>query len=334
MEGNVSATDILLVSLGSTTGLRASDEAFATLLRGAGATVQIARAAPQRQVRTLALTDLLWARASAAAARRALKATAPRAIVYSTTTAALLWPRPGAIRFDASSAENRPGHDGIWQRPLERRRLAEAPLLIPTSAAALAASPAAGADADAVVVPIPVAASAAARLPAEREIAAITYASDPEKKGLGRVLAAWAKARRGDERLVVAGLDASRVTNPGDGVELVGKLDPEQYRDLLRRSKLFLCAPRREDYGIAQLEALADGCQLVTTEAPGGYEALTLARELDARLVGDDLASAIRTALDDPQSDYDARATTLLKPYSPAAVQQIVNEQLLTRLLG
>ena len=35
MEGNVSSTDILLVSLGSTTGLRASDEAFATLLRGA-----------------------------------------------------------------------------------------------------------------------------------------------------------------------------------------------------------------------------------------------------------------------------------------------------------
>ena len=332
MAGEVSAPDVLLVSLGSTPGLRASDEAFAALLRSGGATVEIARAEPQRQVRTLALTDLLWARASAAAARSALAAQQPRAVVYSSVTAALLWPRPGAIRFDASSAENRPGHDGIWQRPLERRRLAEAPLLIPTSAAALAASPAAGADA--VVVPIPVAASAAARPPAERDIAAITYASDPEKKGLGRVLAAWEQARRGDERLVVAGLDASRVPNPGDGVQLVGKLDPQQYRDLLGRSKLFLCAPRREDYGIAQLEALADGCQLVTTEAPGGYEALALARELDARLVGDDLASAIRTALDDPNPDYFVRAAQLLEPYSPAAVQRIVNEQLLARLLG
>jgi hypothetical protein len=332
MAGEVSAPDVLLVSLGSTTGLRASDEAFAELLRSGGATVEVARAEPQRQVRTLALTDLLWARASAAAARSALAAQQPRAVVYSSVTAALLWPRPGAIRFDASSAENRPGHDGIWQRPLERRRLAEAPLLIPTSAAALAASPAAGADA--VVVPIPVAASAAARPPAGREIAAITYASDPEKKGLGRVLAAWAQARRGDERLVVAGLDASRVPNPDDGVELVGKLDPEQYRDLLGRSKLFLCAPRREDYGIAQLEALADGCQLVTTEALGGYEALALARELDARLVGDDLTIAIRTALDDPSPDYFVRAGELLEPYSPAAVQRIVNEQLLTRLLS
>ena len=332
MAGEVSAPDVLLVSLGSTTGLRASDEAFAELLRSGGAAVEVARAEPQRQVRTLALTDLLWARASAAAARSALAAEQPRAVVYSSVTAALLWPRPGAIRFDASSAENRTGHDGIWQRPMERRRLAEAPLLIPTSAAALAASPAAGSDA--VVVPIPVAASAAARPPAERDIAAITYASDPEKKGLGRVLAAWAQTRRGDERLVVAGLDASRVPNPGDGVELVGKLGPEQYRDLLGRSKLFLCAPRREDYGIAQLEALADGCQLVTTEALGGYEALALARELDARLVGDDLASAIRTALDDPRPDYLDRAAKLLEPYSPAAVQRIVNEQLLTRLLS
>lgn len=332
MAGDVSRLDVLVVSLGSTQGLRASDEAFATLLRNAGATVGVARAAPQRQVRTLALTDLLWARASAAAARSALAAQQPRSIVYSTTTAALLWPEPGAIRFDASSAENRPGRHGIWQRPLERRRLAEASLLIPTSQAALLASPAA-AD-DAVIVPIPVAASGSAQPSGEREIAAVTYASDPEKKGLERVLAAWAQARRGDERLVVAGLDANRVPNPGAGVELVGRLNPTQYRELLGRSKLFVCAPRREDYGIAQLEALADGCQLVTTEAAGGYEALTLARQLDDRLVGDNQAAAIRIALDDPLPDYSPRAAELLQPYTPAAVQQIVDEQLLTRLLG
>ena len=148
------------------------------------------------------------------------------------------------------------------------------------------------------------------------------------------MLAAWAQARRGDEQLLVAGLDASRAPKPGDGAQLVGKLSPAKYRELLGRSKLFLCAPRREDYGIAQLEALSDGCQLVTTEAPGGYEALALARELDARLVGDDLASAIRTALDDPRPDYAARATAMLEPYRPASIQRIVNEQLLARLLG
>ena len=180
----MSAPDVLLVSLGSTPGLRASDEAFAELLRSGGATVEIARAERQRQVRTLALTDLLWARASAAAARSAIAAQQPRSIFYSSVTAALLWPRPGAIRFDASSAENRPGHDGIWQRPLERRRLAEAPLLIPTSAAALAASPAAGADA--VVVPIPVAASGAARQLTSRPPVGVRRQPSPRVRDRGR----------------------------------------------------------------------------------------------------------------------------------------------------
>ena len=36
------------------------------------------------------------------------------------------WRRaPGAIRFDAPAAGNRPGRHGLWQRPVERRRLRE-----------------------------------------------------------------------------------------------------------------------------------------------------------------------------------------------------------------
>ncbi len=328
----MTAPDLLLVSLATTSGLRASDEAFATLLRNAGASVELAAAAQPRQLRTLALTDLAGARAAAGAARRGLASGQPRAIVYSTTTAALLWPQPGAIRFDASAAENRPGRHGLWQRPLERRRMAQAPLLVPTSAAALAASP--GAAANAVVVPIPVEPSASQRGAAERDIAAISYAADPQKKGLDRVLAAWAQARRGDERLVVAGIEPQRLGAAPLGVEFAGKLDPAAYRALLGRSKLFICAPLREDYGIAQLEALADGCQLVTTAAAGGYEAFELACQLDRRLVGDDLSGAIRAALDQPSDAYAQRAAQLLQPYSPAAVGRIVSDQLLTRLLG
>ena len=133
----MSSVDVLLVSLGSTGGLRAADEQLAELLRDAGATVEVAKAEPQRQVRTMALTDLLWARACANAARAALSRSSPRAIIYSSATAALFWPERGAIRFDASAAENRAGHHGIWQRPLERRRFNEASLLIPWSEAAL-----------------------------------------------------------------------------------------------------------------------------------------------------------------------------------------------------
>ena len=78
-------------------------------------------------------------------------------------------------------------------------------------------------------------------------------------------------------------------------------LSRAEYRALLRRARVFVCAPRREDYGIAQLEALADGCLLVTAPSPGPYAALPLARELDARLVGG-IAEGIRTALDDPRA--------------------------------
>jgi hypothetical protein len=107
-------------------------------------------------------------------------------------------------------------------------------------------------------------------------------------------------------------------------------LSRAEYRALLRRSRVFLTAPRREDYGIAQLEALADGCLLVTTPAPGPYAALPVARELDPRLVHDELA--IRPALDDPLPDYAERAAAALTPWSPAAVDRVVAEQLLPRL--
>ena len=68
-----------------------------------------------------------------------------------------------------------------------------------------------------------------------------------------------------------------------------GMVPRDDYRALLRRARVFVTAPRREDYGIAQLEALADGCALVTTPAPGPYAALPLARALDPRLVADAL---------------------------------------------
>jgi glycosyltransferase involved in cell wall biosynthesis len=243
-------------------------------------------------------------------------------VLYSSSTAALLAPRPGAIRFDAPAAGNRPGRHGLWQRPVEARRLREAPLLVPWSAGGLAEAP--SPRADAVVVPVPVTASGPA---GARDIAAITYGAHPEKKGLDRVLAAWARARRDGEELVVAGL--SRPDLPG--VRFTGMLPARAYRALLRRARAFVTAPRREDYGIAQLEALADGCMLVTTAAPGPYAALPLARELDPRLTGEELA--IRAALDDPAPGYAERATELLRPWRPEEVDRVVADVLLPRLL-
>jgi glycosyltransferase involved in cell wall biosynthesis len=318
--------DVLLVSLASTAGLRASDAAFAGALRRAGASVEVVAAAPRRQVRTFALTDLLWALAARAAAREGLARVTPRAIVYSTVGAALLWPRPGAIRYDAPAAANRPGRHGLWQRPVERRRLREAPLLVPVAEGALEETP--SPRAPAVVVPIAVEPS---RGPGgARDIAAITYAADPHKKGLDRVLAAWAAVRREGEELVVAGTDA-RVEVPG--VRVAGRLAPDAYRALLRRSRVFVTAPRREDYGLAQLEALADGCLLVTTPAPGPYAALPIARRLDPRLVSEELGPALRAALDAPWPGYAEDAAAALEAFSPRAVDAVVAGELLPRLV-
>jgi len=318
--------DILVVALGGTAGLRASDDALVGSMRRGGASVALARVASAREPRTFALTDLAWAVPARRAAAAALREARPRAIVYATTTAALLWPEPGAIRFDSPAAANRPGRHGIWQRPVERRCFSAAPLLLPTSEGALAEAPAP--HAPAIVVPIPVAPSGP---PApERDIAAITYGANPAKKGLDRVLAAWRAARREGETLVVAGVSGTAE----DGVRYTGMIAAEDYRALLRRARVFVTAPRWEDYGLAQLEALADGCVLVTNEGPGPYAALPLARELDSRLVGEALAGALRVALDDPLDGYAERAAALLAPFAPGAVDAVVAERVLPALLG
>jgi glycosyltransferase involved in cell wall biosynthesis len=368
--------DVLLVSLGGTAGLREADAELAASLRRAGAAVEVA-AARARHRRPMAVNELGWAWAARRAAREAIAAHSPRAVLYSGSTAALLAPAPGAIRFDAPAAGNRPGRHGAWQRPVERRRFAEAALLVPWSEGGLAEAPAYGAQAIVVAVPVEPSGGPRPTRP-DRDIAAITYGANPEKKGLDRVLAAWAAARRDGEELVVAGLDeaagrafaasrpgasgaggpgatgagAGRAGGPGAsgrgaggpgavgggaalaGVRFAGLLPRAEYRALLRRARVFVTAPRREDYGIAQLEALADGCALVTTPAPGPYAALPLARELDPRLVTADLATAIRAALDDPLPGYAERAGEGLLPWRPAEVDRVVAERLLPALLA
>ena len=64
------AADVLIVSLGSTAGLRAAEAELLGTLRRAAADEGIAEHEP-------------------------------RVVVYSTVTSALLWPRPGVIRYDA-----------------------------------------------------------------------------------------------------------------------------------------------------------------------------------------------------------------------------------------
>ena len=369
--------DVLIVSLGSTGGLRTADEELLGSLRRAGADAAIARAEPPRAVRTLMLTDLLWALAARRAVLAELRRGPVRALVYSSTTAALLWPRPGAIRFDALAAGNRPGRHGLWQRPLERRRLREAPLLLPWSDGALDELPGRSSairtpapiptHPSALTLPVPIEPSPIQSAPSStgpsptgssprpiepsshsakpsngssrRDIAAFAYVANPAKKGLERILDAWRAARKPGEELVLAGapegeLRARGYALPAEGVRVLPMLPYGEYRALLRRTRAFVCAARREDYGIAQLEALADGCVLVTTPSPGPYVALEIARALDPRLVGEDLASSLRTALDEPAPGYAARASLALEPFRRTELDRIVADQLLPALIA
>ncbi len=372
--------DVLYVSLGTTIGLRNADEQLVAALRSGGLDVELVTAGAAREVRTLMLTDFVQARAAARATRKALRLVDPGQIIYSTTTAALLWPRPGAIRFDALAQVTRPGHNGWWQRRLERRRLRSAPLLIPCDEASLDGAPPevrerpqlvvpiaitvgearaqspepfAGPAADGDLAPIvPVAIDAWAlrhvdeildeACADERRPVAVTYAADPRKKGLDRVLQAWSGVRHSDEVLLVTGrAELPAEYGPLEGVRVVGRLEPAEFRALVRAVGVFVIAPRREDYGLVQLEALAEGARVVTTAAPGPYAALPLVRTLWPEQVapdGDDphaLGAAIRHAIDADLSTEDLlRAAAAVGPWKVAAVREKVERELIPALRG
>jgi hypothetical protein len=340
--------DVLFVSLGSTRGLREVDDALAGSLDRAGARVVVVRPSAPRAVRTMALTDLAWAHAARRVAEEGLRAHRPRAVLYGSMGAALLWPRPGAVRIDAAMAANRPGHHGAWQRPREQLLLRSCPLLVPQSAEALAEVP--RPRPGAVVVPPPVAIGPEPVPWERRDVAAVTYAADPHKKGLDRVLAAWRIGRRDGEELVICGgtragvQDAAGPEGVPPGVRHTPAMPREAFDALLRRARTFLIAPRREDHGLVQLEALAAGCRLVTTTAPGAYVALGVLRATTPGLVVDDpddapaLAAALRGALDAPRradADDAARARRILdERFGAARVDRVVADELLPALLG
>ena len=126
-------------------------------------------------------------------------------------------------------------------------------------------------------------------------------------------------AREGEELLVAgmtreeAPLHVGEAAVRTPGVRFVGPLPRNEYRALLRRAHVFVTAPRREDHGLAQLEALADGAQLVTARAPGPTSH-SGGPALDPRLVTGDLATGLREALDAPRPGYRDAAMDLLAP--------------------
>ncbi len=342
--------DVLLVSPGTTAGWRRLDAHAAAALRDLGLSVAVASSEfriARHLRRTMQLTDLAEAAAMRRATTRALHRHRPRAILFSGVQSTMLQPRSrlanAGVRFDALTITNRPGRANALQHLLERRALRRVGVLLP---AGLDTTTPAIRERPTVAWPFPVDIPAA--VPAGREPVVLCYAGNPDKKGLDVIAQAWSIAAPADRRLVVTGIDPERgraylrQRGAGEpaGIEWAGNLDADRHGALLSRAEAYMSASRFEDYGIAQLEALAHGTPLVTTPSAGGYEALPLARELEPAFVARDerpeaLARALRAALEMPaaaRAAYSERARLLVAPYSDAEVRRRLEQDVLPAL--
>jgi hypothetical protein len=344
-------TELLFLSLGTTWGLRVADAELAAMLREAGASVAMAGTrigATDRLRRGYPVNDLVEAIAARRALRTGLARHRPRALVLSTTTAALLAGRPPvpfAIRIDAPALLNRPGRRNLPVRALERRQFARARLILTYSP--LSASQLPPGSARSVFVSPPIAPAP----PREHagEALAVAYTPDPKAKGLGLVCRAWAAAAIPGARLVLTGVPAERaraflarrgIALPAN-LELAGMLAQDDFRALVGRARVFLTAARWEDFGLAPLEALERGAALVCAPGGGPFPALAIARALEPRFVAADrspeaVAGALRAAFAAPEpalAAYRAAARKHLEPYRRAAQLQRLRDDVLPVLL-
>lgn len=253
-------------------------------------------------------------------------------------------------------------------------------LVLPFSRIAADALPRSAAPA--VVLPQPIESSGTREPSDTREPLVVAYTPDPKAKGLDLAVAAWARAGlagaepswagsgvhgtdtgvhgadsdaseravRGATRMEVFGIShelarrhlARHGIPEPPGVVWRGRVTAAEFREALRQAHVFLTAARWEDFGFAQLEALADGALLVCGATGGPFEALAHARELSGALCTTDLqpeslAAALRCAFEMPEADaarYRATARERMTAYRPAAVRAIITERVLPMLLG
>jgi glycosyltransferase involved in cell wall biosynthesis len=351
---------VLVVSLATTSGWVVNEQELSAGLRRLEVEHDVRRVSlgPERLVRRSGLWPLVDA-VEALGARRALagglRGEPPQAVILLATTTALLAPvrrlvaagTPVAIRVDCPSASSRPGLQNAGQRLLERRRLAEATLVLatgPRSAALL--QPLA---ARVAVLPVPV---DAAPGPGRAGRDVLTYAADPVNKGLDLVCRAWwSLGPLTDGRLLhVTGVGAERgrrrllregIAEP-PGLRWHGELDRAEHLGLLRDAAAYVSASEWEGTGIAQLESLAAGVPLVTTPSRGAYEAYELTRRLAPELAAprrdaDDLAAALGAAFGmdgESRRRYAEAAAAVAEPFSREAADRSLEREVLPVLLG
>ncbi len=346
--------DVLVLSLGTTRGLRIADGQLAELLREAGASVAVTGVrlgAADRLRRAYPLNDVVEAIACRRALVGALAHYAPRSIVFSSTTAALLARPPEGIPYavwlDSPALLNRPGRRNAGVRALERRCLRRARLVLCLSPPAAAALPLRAAPSVVIAPPLPAAPRTSPN--PSREPVVVAYTPDPKAKGLALVCRAWALTQGSGARLIVTGIepDRARAFLARAGlpvplrVELAGMLAPDDFAALLDRARVFLSAARWEDFGQTPLQALDRGAALVGAPAGGPFPALAIARDLAPRFVASDhgpesLAAALLAALEAPEAElveYRDAAQARLEIYRPAVQVDRLRDEVLAALL-
>jgi hypothetical protein len=342
-------SDVLILSLGTTRGLRVADAELKAMIEQAGASAAIAGirvGATNLLRRGYPVNDIVESIAARRALRTALVRHQPRALIISTTTAALLAGRPPvpfAVWLDSPARLNRPGLRSSALHLLERRQLSRARLTLVHSLPAIPELPPGAARPAVVCAPIP-------ESPPRTglgEPLVVAYTPDPKAKGLELLSAV---ARESAVRIVLTGIAPERahafLARRGLAVprslELAGMLAQDEFAALLSRARIFLSAARWEDFGQAPLEALDRGAQLVCAPAGGPFPALAIARALNPAFVASArtpvaLARALSAALasDEPAvSAYRTAARAQLAPYRPAAVFARVRDEVLPALLG
>jgi glycosyltransferase involved in cell wall biosynthesis len=347
--------DILHVCAGTTGGWKAIDDALNLALAEIGTSVK--RIAMPRRGNGLVrrsghpLNDLYEAAAMATATSRALREVSPRAIIYSSSHAALLQPRrrmPEAVWVDGPIALMSPGLRAAPVRALERLRQHRLDLVLPMSLQ----------HPDLLAEPLRPRATAVLHMPVDpsdpdvappgeiRPPYGAMYAGVPGKKGLDIAIEAWELAAP-QVRLVVTGItraDAERYVGhrPPERIVFTGRIARDQHRAIVRRASVYVSASRREEYGTAQLEAMADRVPLAAVPSLGAVEPVAVARRLTPDLVASDisasaLASSIRRALSmapEARAEYSKAAGAIMGEYSFGAFKQRLRDDVLPLLLG
>lgn len=354
------AVDILYVAAGTTPGLRQADTALLRALRRCGVSTAMVRASfspparlRSRIYRSMVSIDVYESLSQRWATEKALRHYAPRAVMYGTTHGALFQPRrvshrAVAIRFDTPTQLSRTGRRFAPEHSLERRRFRSARLLLPTALEVdPAVRPLLPAGPKVVPLPIPV---QRGQLSHEREPIVVAYAGSAVKKRLDLVVAAWSRVATHGRRLIITGISRDEglrflaqhgLAEPAH-TEWTGLIPADEFRALASRAEVYLSAASYENYGIAQLEALAGGALLVTTASAGPFAALPLARELAPDLVAhqptpDALGRALQAALELPEESrvaYRERAATLVAGHSSEVLEDRLRSEVLPVLLS